>query len=285
MSLSQFIRDKTNDGTDIASVLIDVLNGRFDGTKVGHRLSAARLLTIYGHEDADDFIADNTPVTSRTDPDDRVWVIIDPDLTRLIRFKTDDGRAMCLFLIEVMEGKAEGAQVGHRVSAARELLNRGFGRYQSRPLPKPPGSTGQQRSTHKTHQRLATTQAQPEVTVPAASTAVLAEPEQQSDYEIDPRIDVARDIDYWLDIYDSPRYDFMNECEHPDFDPYAATINEEYFQSFTDCQDSECEVHGSPPKSTSTPTTTITDPRRHTPAILNRQNQGNHRNLMNHSSD
>ena len=38
----------------------------------------------------------------------------------------------------------------------------------------------------------------------------------------------------------------MSECEHPDFDPYAATIYEEYFQSFTDCQDSECEVHDSP---------------------------------------
>ena len=160
MSLSQYIRENTNDGTDIASILIDVLNGRFDGTKVGHRLTAARLLTIYGHEDADDFIADNTPVTSRTDPDDKVWVIIDPDLTRLIRFKTDDGRAICLFLIEVMEGKAEGAQVGHRVSAARELLNRGFGRYQSRQLPKPPGSTEPRRSTHKTHQRVPSTPTQ-----------------------------------------------------------------------------------------------------------------------------
>ena len=248
MSLSQFIRDKTNGVTDIATVLIDVLNGRFDGTKVGHRLSAARLLTIYGHEDADDFIADNTPVTSRTDPDDKVWVIIDPDLIRLIRFKTDDGRAMCLFLIEVMEGKAEGAKVGHRVSAARELLNRGFGRYQSRPLPKSPGSTGRRSPSHKTHQRVPSAPTQPVAAVPATSAVLLEEPEQQSDYEIDPRIDVARDIDYWLDMYDSPRYEFMNECEHPDFDPYAATIDEEYFQSFTDCQDSECEVHGSPPE-------------------------------------
>ena len=40
----------------------------------------------------------------------------------------------------------------------------------------------------------------------------------------------------------------MNECEHPDFDPYTATIDEEYFQSFTACKDPECEVHGSPPE-------------------------------------
>ena len=60
MSLSQFIRDNTNDGRNIASVLIDVMEGRLDGCKISHRLTAARMLTIYGYEDADDFIADNT---------------------------------------------------------------------------------------------------------------------------------------------------------------------------------------------------------------------------------
>ena len=179
MSLSHFIRDNTNDGTDIASVLIDVMNGRIDGSMVSHRLTAARLLIIYGHDDAPDFIADNAPITSETDPDDRAWVIIDPALTRLIRFKTDDGRAMCLFLIEVMQGKVEGINVGHRVSAARELLNRAFGKYQSRPLPKPPGSTAPRRSTHKTHQRVASTQTQAVATAPAVSAAVLDEPEPQ----------------------------------------------------------------------------------------------------------
>ena len=72
MSLSQFIRDNTNDGRDMASVLIDVMNGRIDGSRVSHRLTAARLLIIYGYDDADDFIADNTPITSEKDPDDRV---------------------------------------------------------------------------------------------------------------------------------------------------------------------------------------------------------------------
>ena len=139
----------------MAGILIDVMNGRIDGAKISHRLTAARLLIIYGYDDADDFIADNIPITSTADHDDRVWVIIDPDLAKLIRSKTDDGRAMCLFLIEVMQGKVEGINVGHRVSAARELLNRGFGRYQSRPLPKPPGSSAPRRSNHKTHQRVA----------------------------------------------------------------------------------------------------------------------------------
>ena len=48
---------------------------------------------------------------------------------------------MCDFLIDVMWGKVERTRVGHRVSAARELLNRAFGRNQGIPLPKPPRRT------------------------------------------------------------------------------------------------------------------------------------------------
>ena len=49
MSLSQYIRDNTNDGHNIARLLIDVMEGRIDNT----RLTAARLLTIYGYGDVD----------------------------------------------------------------------------------------------------------------------------------------------------------------------------------------------------------------------------------------
>ena len=65
MSLSQFIRDNTDDGRNIARLLIDVMEGRLDGAKISHRLTAARLLTIYGYEDAPDFIADNIPIHQR----------------------------------------------------------------------------------------------------------------------------------------------------------------------------------------------------------------------------
>ena len=251
MSLSKFIRDNTTDGTEIASVLIDVMNGRIDGSKVGHRLTAARLLIIYGsqsavagQEDADAFIADNTPITSETDPDDRVWVIIDPALTRLIRFKTDDGRAMCLFLIEVMQGKVEGINVGHRVSAARELLNRGFGKYQSRPLPKPPGSTAPRRTTHKTHQRVTSTQTQDVTPVPAASSVVVDEPEPQPELSVRGVEPIYIDGDaFYLDSELVMTYE---GCEDPNFDPYRAVHDEEYAQSYAGCKDPKCEVHGEP---------------------------------------
>ena len=173
MPLSQFIRDKTNDGTDIAAVLIDVLNGRFEGTKVGHRLSAARLLTIYGHEDADDFIANNTPEVSDKEWGQRVQVEIDPGLSSLIKQKSNDGRDICLFLIDVVKGEIEGINVGHRVWAVKELLNRAYGKSQSRPLPKPPGSTGRRGSTRKTHQRVPSTPTQDVAPGTVANTAVL----------------------------------------------------------------------------------------------------------------
>ena len=118
MDIPQFIRDNTNDGHDILTFLIEAMNGDIDGCKLNHRLTAARLLVVYGHEDAPDFIADNT--TPRKVTRDKQWWTIDPALQRLIRLKTDDGRDICRFLIEVMQGHTKGTHAGHRVSAARE---------------------------------------------------------------------------------------------------------------------------------------------------------------------
>ena len=248
MSLSQFIRDNTNDGRNIASVLIDVMEGRLDGCKISHKLTAARLLTIYGYEDADDFIADNP--ASSSDVQGRrsgTWVEIDPILTTLIKIRTDDGRAIALFFIDVMEGRVEGIHVGHRVAAAKELLNRAFGKYQSRPLPKPPGSTAPKRQTHKTHQRVAKAQTQAVAAAPAASTPVLDEPEQQSEPETTDAAPVYIDTGDPLYI-DEERLEFFEACYDPDFDPYEATRNENYAQSYTGCKDPDCGVHGNPPE-------------------------------------
>ena len=40
----------------------------------------------------------------------------------------------------------------------------------------------------------------------------------------------------------------MCECDAPDFDPYLAALDEDYFKSYTGCKDPECEVHGDPPE-------------------------------------
>ena len=78
-------------------------------------------------------------------------------LSQYIGDNTNDGRSIARLLIYVMEGRAEGANVGHRVSAAKELLNRAFGKSQSRDLPKPPGSKASTRSTGMTRRKHAIT--------------------------------------------------------------------------------------------------------------------------------
>ena len=253
MPLSQYIRDNTNDGADIANVLIDVMNGRIDDSKVGHRLTAARLLIIYGHKDADDFIADNTPDVSDQEWGERIQVSIDPVISSNIKLRTDGGREICLFLIDVMKGRVEGIHVGHRVWAAKELLNRAFGKSRSRPLPKPPGSSSPKRRTHKTHQGVASSRSPESVrpdpvegrSVPPTQTAVLEEPEQQPESRtggIEP-IYIGGDPFY----LDSDLIMAYEGCEDPNFDPYRAIHDEEYARSFTNCKDPECEVHGDPP--------------------------------------
>ena len=78
-------------------------------------------------------------------------------LSQYIRDNTNDGRNIARLLIDMMEGRAEGANVGHRVSAAKELLDRAFGKSQSRDLPKPPGSKASTRSTGMTRRKHAIT--------------------------------------------------------------------------------------------------------------------------------
>ena len=219
------------------------MNGRIDGSRVSHRLTAARLLIIFGHDDADDFIADNTPDSSGDERAEKGWFPNDPVLASLIKTRTDGGRAICLFLIDVVKGRVEGIYVGHRVAAAKELLNRGFGRYQSRPLPKPPGSSAPRRSTNKTHQRAASTQTQAVATAPAVSAAVLDEPEPQLEHSIRGVEPIYVDGDpFYLDSELVMTYE---GCDDPDFDPYRAVHDEEYAQSYT-CKNPECEVHGEP---------------------------------------
>ena len=263
MDIPHFIRDNTDDGRDIVTFLIEAMNGGIDGCTLGHRLTAARLLVIYGHDDAPDFIADNA--TPRRETRDKQWLTIDPALARLIRINTDDGRDMCRFLIEVMQGRVEGINPGHRVSAARELLSRAFGKSPGRPLPKTQHSTEVPRSTTPTviPAEAGTQMGRDEVALapdsstltprndaPAtnAPTAVMDEPEQQPEPEANRGIDIENDVDSWLAILDSPLYEYMSYCEDPEFDPYLATIDEEYFKSFTGCRDPECEVHGEPPE-------------------------------------
>ena len=246
MDIPQFIRDNTDDGRDIVSFLIEAMNGGIDGCKLGHRLTAARLLVIYGHADAPDFIVDNA--TPRSPSGDKQWLTIDPALSRLIRIKTDDGRDICRFLIEVVQGQVEGINPGHRVSAARELLSRAFGKNPTFPLPKPQRSTEPPRSTRSVQAAPVTASETGPAPAANAPTTVLDRPEHQVEAEAKRQLLIDLDNDPRFTVFDSPIYEFMNECDDPDFDPYLAALDQDYFNSYTGCKDPECEVHGVPPE-------------------------------------
>ena len=51
-----------------------------------------------------------------------------PTLPDLIRRETDDGLIAVRFLVDLMDARIEGAKITDRLAAARELLDRGFGK-------------------------------------------------------------------------------------------------------------------------------------------------------------
>ena len=130
MTLSQIIKLRTNSGGAIVDFLVDVMQDQYEDFRICHRLQAARLLTTYGNEDASNFIAKTTPDSSprRDRPNSKRQTKFDTELARLIREDTGDGRSIARFLVHVMEGEIRSFRPHHRMAAARELLNRGFGK-------------------------------------------------------------------------------------------------------------------------------------------------------------
>ena len=256
MSIATFIRDNTDDGRNIVRFLIAVMNGDIEGCTLSQQLAAARLLTIYGQDDADDFIAENTPDRDETKNGRRMWLEIDEGLRNLIKARTDDGRVICMFLIDVMEGKYEGTQVGHRVSAARELLSRAFGKPSSprrrgpaRSLPRATKPAAPRRSTPKKSQ-MTPEKARFQAAVDerlATQAAVLDEP-RAAGLSLKPSTSL-QSTSRTPKTTRSTRSDsgIFEACYDDNFDPYEAAANPAYAESYTGCPDPECEVHGNPP--------------------------------------
>ena len=241
MSIATFIRENTDDGRNIVRFLIDVMDGNIEGCTLSHRLAAARLLTIYGQNDAPDFIADNPPDTSETQNGRKIWLEIDEGLRTLIKARTDDGRVMCMLLIDVMEGRIEGTHVGHRVSAVRELLSRAFGKMsppRRREPAKSPTRTSRPSAPRRRPRknRMTPERARFEAAVDerlAAQTAVIDEPdpqpERQSEEDLADRI-----------------YRAASRCIDPNFDPKRAATDDDYLFNYDGCDDIRCPYHGDP---------------------------------------
>ena len=130
MALAQTIKLKTTDGLTIVEFLIDVMQDQYKDFQICHRLQAANLLTTYGNEDAPNFIDDNPRETqpSRSGRKPKNPNKFDEELAKVIRNDTGDGQSIARFLIYVMEGEFLSFKPHHRMSAARELLDRGFGK-------------------------------------------------------------------------------------------------------------------------------------------------------------
>ena len=236
MSIATYIRDNTDDGRNVVRFLIDVMNGDLEGCTLSHRLAAARLLTIYGHDDASDFIDDNTPDKDETKNGRIIWLEIDEGLRTLIKARTDDGRVICMFLIDVMEGKYAGTHVGHRVSAARELLSRAFGKSPTKSLPRQSRTAKPRRSTQKN--QVTPEQARSQSAVDerlAAQTAVMDRPEPQ------PQPERESDEEFAARIYRA-----ASRCIDPNFDPMRAATDDDYFDNYDGCDDIRCPYHGDP---------------------------------------
>ncbi len=145
MDIAQRIQAKTDNGDTIIDFLVEVMTDDVqEDFKLCHRLQAARLLSRYGcchkgddtarspvADEAIDFILDNRlgPSLNGSDSSSSDETLFDAKLAMVIRESTDDGATVCRFLINVMEGELKAFTPQNRLSAARELLDRGFGKH------------------------------------------------------------------------------------------------------------------------------------------------------------
>ena len=161
-SLADIIAQETQDGRLIVRFLLSAMDGDLPDFQPCHRIDAARLLVKLGFDQAQTVIdranaqrarqrePRSQPQTQRQ-PDSQSqpkkrWLFeseSQPDpqrqaesqsatnsirskLAQIVREETDDGRIAVHFLIDAMQGQFPDFKPCHRLSAAKELLQRGF---------------------------------------------------------------------------------------------------------------------------------------------------------------
>ena len=134
-SLADIVREETEDGRLIVRFLIEVMQGLLEQSKPCHRLDAARQLLNLGFHPAQSFIDANThasPTRKNSAPSaPSALSAVKPsplqqELAAIIQEETDNGRTTVRFLVDVMQGTLPDFKPHHRLSAAKELLRRGF---------------------------------------------------------------------------------------------------------------------------------------------------------------
>ena len=150
-SLADIIAQETEDGRLIVQFLVSAMEGELTDFQPCHRIDAARLLVKLGFDQAQTAIdrANAQRAAQRTDTqraqqrDSRSHPqaqsqrqaeseshsaanSIRAQLAQIVREETGDGYITVQFLIDAMQGEFPDFKPCHRLSAAKELLQRGF---------------------------------------------------------------------------------------------------------------------------------------------------------------
>ena len=138
--LSHIVAQETQDGRLIVRFLASAMDGQLPDFQPCHRLDAARLLVKLGFEPAQTTpplvslpnhraapAQRPRPVNRRSLPEPSASDhLIRSELAQIVREETDQGRTAVRFLVNVMQGELPDFKPCHRLSAAKELLQRGF---------------------------------------------------------------------------------------------------------------------------------------------------------------
>ena len=143
--LRQTVRRETDDGLKIVRFLVKAMDGEFSNYEPHHELEAAKILSNLGSDEAAEFVRSYgqrrkgraSPKGERTSakklaadygqPDP--YLVIEPeisDIASFIRSETSGGRTIVRRLIHIMETQEDPYRPHHNLSAAKELLNRGW---------------------------------------------------------------------------------------------------------------------------------------------------------------
>ena len=144
-ALRDIVRRETEGGLKVVRFLTKAMDGEFSNYEPDHELEAAKILAQLGSDEAAEFVRSygqrrrrrSSPKGERastkklasdygqSDP----YLVIEPvisDIARFIRDETSSGKTIVRRLIQIMETCEDPYKPNHNLSAARELLNRGW---------------------------------------------------------------------------------------------------------------------------------------------------------------
>ena len=143
-NIADIIAQETGDGRLIVRFLVSAMDGDLPDFQPCHRIDAARLLVKLGFDQAQTVIdraraaqraaaqpaanrhSRSQPQPQRPSESQSAAHCVRAQLAQIVREETDDGRTAVRFLVNAMQGELPDFKPCHRLSAAKELLQRGF---------------------------------------------------------------------------------------------------------------------------------------------------------------